>query len=175
MTPPLLQDLVSGETVAKDLLLGSKAQPQKNQATGSPGKTCRMGTKRENIRLRARPPGESAPRLTLAPRLSQKGNWGGCALQLHEFSLWRGATGRGEQAASQERRDACSSTKAPGRASVGTGLSFSPWRGDPSHSWPLGSSHPPQSAAVSPVFAKDCREGRKAQAVDRKGKGERLP
>lgn len=92
-----------------------------------------MGTKRGNIRGCARPPGESAPRLTLAPSLSQEGNWGGCALQLHEFSLWRGATGQGEQAASQERRDACSSTKAPGRtSSVGTGLSFSPWRGDPS-------------------------------------------
>lgn len=54
MTPSLLQDLVSGETVAKDLPLGSKAQPQKNQATWSPGKTCRMGTKRGNIRGCAR-------------------------------------------------------------------------------------------------------------------------
>lgn len=126
-----------------------------------------MGTKRGNIR----PPGESASILTLAPRLSQEGNWGGCALQLHEFSLWRGATGQGEQAASQERKDACSSTKAPGRtSSVGAGLSFSPWKGDPSPSWPPGSSHPPKPAAVSPVFAKNWREEREAQAVDRKGK-----
>lgn len=35
----------------------------------------------------------------LGPRQSQGGNWGGGALQLHEFSLWRGATGHGEQAA----------------------------------------------------------------------------
>lgn len=38
MTPSLLQDLASGETVAKDLLLlGSRAQPQNNQAAGSQG------------------------------------------------------------------------------------------------------------------------------------------
>lgn len=151
------------ETVTKDLLLGSKAPSQNHQAAGSPGRTCRMGTKR--------PPAESAPRLALAPHLSQEGNWGGCALQLHKFSLWRGATGQGEQAASLQRRVACSSTKAPGRASsVGASLSFSPWRGNPSPSWPLGSLHPPTPAAVSPVFAKNRREEREARAVDRKGK-----
>lgn len=49
MTPSLLQDLVSGETVAKDLLLlGSRAQPQNNQAAGSPAGLAEWGP-REGI------------------------------------------------------------------------------------------------------------------------------
>lgn len=70
-----------------------------------------MGTKGGDLRGCARPPSKSVPRLTLAPRQSQGENWGGCALQLHEFSLWRGATGQGEQTAGPRRRDACSSRR----------------------------------------------------------------
>lgn len=69
----------------------------------SPGRT-RGGTEGGNIRGCARPPGESSPRLTLAPRLSQGENRGGRALQLHEVSLWRGATGRGAGGKPREER-----------------------------------------------------------------------
>lgn len=136
-----------------------------------------MGTKEGNSRgcpglLVSRPLDWNWP---LGPRLSQGGNWGGGALQLHEFSLWRGATGHGEQAASQQRRDACSSAKAPGGASsVDVGLVFSPWRDDDSLSLPPESSHPPKPAAISPVFAKNWREERETQGVDREGR-ERRP
>ncbi|EGV97678.1 hypothetical protein I79_006808 [Cricetulus griseus] len=42
---------------------------------------------------------------------------------------------------------------------------------DPSLSWPPESSHPPKlAAAVSPVFAKNWKEEREAQGVDREGR-----
>lgn len=131
-----------------------------------------MGTKRGNIRGCARP-GESAPRLTLAPCLSQEGNWGGCALPLHEFSLWRGVTGHGEQP--REERHLLLHEGTGQDFLGGRGPQFLPLEGRPLPSWPPGSSHPPKQAAVSPLSAKNWREEREAQAEDRKGKGERRP
>lgn len=54
------------------------------------------------------------------------------------------------------------------------GFVFSPWRDDDSLSWPPESSHPLKPAAVSPVFAKNWREERETQGVDREGR-ERRP
>lgn len=148
--------------MAKDLLLGSKAQLQNIQAAGSPGRTCRMGTKRGNIRGCARPPGESAPRLTLASCLSQEGNWGGCALPLHEFSLWRGVTGQGEQPREERHLLLHEGTRQDFLG--GRGPQFLPLEGRPLPSWPPGSSHPPKPASTEAgrrlTFVRQELEGR---------------